>query len=71
MLKAPKNPLLYVPSGPSRDLAKDLKAAGIPKHTPGGKVDFHACRVAYINMVLEDRPRPKRYKIWRAMRRRN
>ena len=54
VLKAPKNPLLYVPSGPSRDLAKDLKAAGIPKHAPGGKVDFHACRVAYINLVLED-----------------
>jgi hypothetical protein len=31
----------------------DLEAAGIPKHAPGGKVDFHAARVAYITLVLE------------------
>jgi len=52
-LKAPERPLLYVPSHPSRDLAKDLAAADIPKHTAAGKVDFHACRVAYINLVIE------------------
>ena len=34
-LKAPKPPLLYIPSSPSRDLAKDLSAAGIPKLAPG------------------------------------
>ena len=49
----PQNPLLYVPSQPGRSLAPDLKAAGIPKQTPKGKIDFHACRVAYINLVLE------------------
>ena len=32
---------------------KDLEAAGIPKHTPEGKVDFHACRVAYISLLFE------------------
>ena len=49
----PGNPLLYVPSETARDLEKDLHAAGIPKHTSEGKVDFHACRVAYINFVIE------------------
>ena len=52
-LKAPKNPLFYVPSHTARDLDIDLEAAGIPKHAPGGKLDFHACRVAYINFVIE------------------
>ncbi len=31
-----------------------MKAAGIAKHTPKGKVDFHAARTAYINVLLED-----------------
>ena len=35
------------------DLDVDLRAAGIDKHGPGGKIDFHACRLAYINFVLE------------------
>lgn len=47
------NPLLYVPSHTSRDLGLDLEAAGIPRQGPGGKVDFHACRTAYVNLVLE------------------
>ena len=41
----PENPLLYVPSDPVRSLDQALKAAGIPKVTEAGKVDFHACRV--------------------------
>ncbi len=49
----PTSPLLYVPTLPARDLEKDLKAAAIPKHTSEGKVDFHACRVAYITFVIE------------------
>ena len=49
----PNEPLLYVPSETARDLDKDLRAANIPKHTPEGKVDFHACRVAYISFVIE------------------
>ena len=51
--KVPKHPLLYVPSHTARALDADLKAAGIPKHGPGGKIDFHASRTAYINLVLE------------------
>ena len=50
--KAPPRPLLFVPSTLSRDFDKDLKAAGIPKRTKEGKLDFHACRTAYINLVL-------------------
>jgi integrase len=50
---APKDPLLYVPSHPARDLERDLVAAGQTKWGPGGKVDFHALRVAYVSFVLE------------------
>ena len=50
---APQKPLLYVPTHTARDLDIDLEAAEIPKHTPGGKLDFHACRLAYINLVLD------------------
>jgi len=50
---APQNPLLYLPSHTARDLDVDLDRAGIQKHAPGGKLDFHACRVAYINLVIE------------------
>jgi hypothetical protein len=52
-VKRPRNPLLFVSSHPGRALDKDLEAAGIPKHAPGGKLDFHACRLAYINLVIE------------------
>ena len=51
--KDPDEALLYVPSHPARDLDEDLKAAGVPKWTPRGKLDFHACRVAYVSFVLE------------------
>lgn len=37
----------------ARALEEDLTAAGIPKHAPGGKLDFHACRLAYFNLVIE------------------
>jgi integrase len=50
---APENSLLYVPTHPAREFDKDLKAAGIPKVTSAGKLDFHTCRLAYINLVLE------------------
>ena len=39
---APQEPLLYVPSHPARELDVDLRRAGIQKHAPGGKLDFHA-----------------------------
>ncbi len=48
----PENALLYVPTHPSRELDRDLKEAGIPKHTEEGKIDFHGCRVAYVTFVL-------------------
>jgi integrase len=49
----PANPLLYVPTHTARDLAKDLASAGLSKWAPGGKVDFHALRVAYVSFMLE------------------
>jgi len=51
MTQAPADPLLWVPTHPARELERDLKAAGLTKYGPGGKADFHACRVAYITMI--------------------
>lgn len=48
----PENPLLYVPTQAARTLYVDLKAAEIPKVTKEGKVDFHACRTAYVTHIL-------------------
>jgi len=45
--------LLYVPSHTARDLDKDMRAAGITKTTPDGKLDFHAFRVAYGTFAFE------------------
>ena len=53
MSSIPEHPLLYVPSHPARSLDGDLATAGIPKVTPAGKLDFHAVRLAYINLVIE------------------
>ena len=49
----PERPLLFVPTHPAREMAKDLSAAGIPKQNAAGKLDFHSCRVAYVTFVLE------------------
>jgi len=50
----PQKPLLYVQSSRlAANLDIDLKKAGIPKYTQEGKIDFHACRVAYISLVIE------------------
>jgi len=51
--ECPKDPLLYVPTHPSRTLKADLEAAGIPERTAEGKIDFHALRVAYVSFVIE------------------
>ena len=51
----PAAPLLYVPSHPGRSFDQDLEAAGIAKRTGNGKLDFHAARTAYLNLVFEDR----------------
>ncbi len=50
---APEDPLLYVPSHPERCMGIDLKAAGIAKWTPAGKLDFHASRTAFVTLLLE------------------
>jgi len=50
---APDNPLLYISSHPERCMNADLEAAGIPKWTPEGKLDFHAARTAFVTLLLE------------------
>ena len=45
--------LLEVPRNPVEVLERDLKLANIQKHAPGGKLDFHALRTTYINLVIE------------------
>jgi integrase len=52
-LDVPDNPLLFVPTHPTREMEKDLRVAGIPKYALGGKVDFHALRVAFVTFVIE------------------
>ena len=49
----PQAPLLYVPSQPARCFHRDLEKVGIPISTKEGKLDFHAARVAYINMLFD------------------
>ncbi len=49
----PKDALLYVPSHPARELDKDLRAAGIPKSTPEGKIAFHALRTSFVTLTYE------------------
>jgi nucleotidyltransferase/DNA polymerase involved in DNA repair len=70
-LDVPENPLLYVPTHTARDLDRDLQAAGIQKYTLGGKLDFHGCRVAYINFVIESGVASKRPRSLPVMQRRN
>ena len=53
-LQVPENPVLYVPSHAAREFDEDCKAAKVKKNAPGGKVDFHSCRVAYVSLVLEN-----------------
>ena len=48
----PEQPLLFVPMHASRTLARIAKKAGVELVTHKGKIDFHALRVAYINMLI-------------------
>lgn len=48
----PENPLLYVPRNCATTMDRDLAAAGIPKVTAAGKLDFHCWRNVYINNVI-------------------
>ena len=52
-LHCPDDPLLYVPKATATTMDVYLAKAGIPKKTKAGKLDFHALRVAYINMLIE------------------
>jgi integrase len=49
----PQAPLLYVPSQPDRRLKIDLEAVAIPIETVKGKLDFHALRTTYVNLVVD------------------
>ena len=51
--RQPGDRLLCIGTQPARDLERDLTKAGLAKHGPGGKVDFHALRVAYTTFVIE------------------
>ena len=54
VLDIPENPLLFVSTHPSRELEKDLRAAGIPKNIPGeGKVDFHSLRACFVTNIID------------------
>ena len=48
----PENPLLYVPRNCASSMDRDLVAAGIPKVTVEGKIDFHCWRNVFINNVI-------------------
>ena len=43
-----------MPTQPYKVIREDLERVGIPYRTAEGKVDFHACRVAYINLVVDN-----------------
>jgi len=51
--KAPGSPIFDLPRDLSLLMDIDLKAAGIPKWTPEGKLDFHALRVSFISRMIE------------------
>ena len=51
--KADTDPLVYVCVNAALMLDQDLERANIPKMAPGGKLDFHALRVAYVTLLLE------------------
>jgi len=52
-------PLVAVSTNAARRLKKDLKAAGIPKWTPEGKIDFHSLRVTAATLAIEAGANPK------------
>ena len=49
----PTEPLFFVPQHTARSLNIDLKAAGIEKSTPEGKIDFHALRTTFSTLLDE------------------
>ena len=51
--EVPPGTLLYVPGHAAKIMSKDLAVAGIPEQTASGKLDFHALRTAFVNLVFE------------------
>jgi integrase len=49
----PQDPLVFVNAHPARELDRYLKAAGIPKATPEGKLAFHALRTSFVTFTYE------------------
>ncbi len=52
-LVVPRDPLVFVNTHPARELDGFLRAAGIPKETPEGKVAFHALRTSFVTLTYE------------------
>jgi integrase len=52
-LTIPQDPLVFVNTHPARELDGYLKAAGIPKATPEGKLAFHALRTSFVTFPYE------------------
>ncbi len=52
-LARPQDPLVFVNTHPARELDGFLKAAGIPKATPEGKLAFHALRTSFVTFAYE------------------
>lgn len=52
-LQPPEGALLFVPNHMWRTFNELLDAAGIPKQTPAGKLDFHALRTTYITHIMD------------------
>lgn len=51
--KPETDPLCFVSQDAASALKADLERAGLKQWGPGGKVDFHALRVAYVSYVVE------------------
>ena len=47
-------PLLYVPYRAWKAIGEDYVKADIPQYNPHGKVDFHALRVTYATLLVEN-----------------
>ena len=52
-LNVPAEPLFFVPQHTARSLNIDLKAAGMAKFAPEGKIDFHALRTTFSTLLDE------------------
>jgi len=49
--KSQEASLLCIPSHTARAIEKDLKAVGIPKYGPDGKLVFHSLRVTFCTLI--------------------